>query len=120
MTSTTTGPATTSDQPATRPGVRGNPPGRRGPDRFTLYDAMPLDLKLALIDLQRQQPGRGRVGGFHGDRLNTALLWAVEAGWSPSALALALGVTRQAVSARIAVARENPSASIVPIPEPEN
>lgn len=104
---------------ATRPGTRGNLPGRHGQDRFALYDAMPLDLKLALLDLHGLQPGRGRVGGFHGDRLNTVLLWAVEAGWSPSALAVALGVSRQAVSARIAVARENPSASSVPIPEPE-
>jgi hypothetical protein len=103
---------------ATLPGVRGNPSGRHGRSRFALYDTMPLDLKLALIDLHHQQVGRGRVG-FHGDRLNTVLLWAVEAGWSPSALALVLGVSRQAVSARIAVAQENPSATTVPIPEPE-
>jgi hypothetical protein len=102
----------------TRPGAPGNPSGRHGRSRFTLYDTMPWQFMLALQQLREQQVGRGRVD-FHGDRLNTALLWAIEAGWTPSALGMALGISRQAVSRRLVVARNNPSASSVPIPEPE-
>lgn len=87
------------------PGIRGNPPGRHGRDRFTLYDSMPWQF---IADLEQ----------LSADQRNTALLWAVEAGWTPSTLGLALGVRRQQIMRWIGVARYTPSASRIPIPEP--
>jgi len=90
-----------------RPGTRGNPPGRHGQRRWPQYETMPWPFTAALRELS-------------GDRLNVALLWATEAGWTPSALALALNVTRQQVSRRAATARYRPSATTIAIPEVED
>jgi hypothetical protein len=90
----------------TRPGLRGNPPGRHGPNSWTQYATMPWQFTEALQQLT-------------GDRLNTALFWAAQAGWTPTLLANVLDVSRQHVSRRISIASYHPAASPIPIPEPE-